>query len=87
MTLIEALLTLDEAARLLRCSRRTLERRIAAGLLPVFRDGRRVAVPVEEVRRYVAAHMVLRGRPEKPATAGGWWPGWTRPSHAARLWD
>jgi excisionase family DNA binding protein len=51
-----ALLTLDEAAQELRCSRRTIERRIAAGKLRVFRDAGTVRIGADELRRYVAAH-------------------------------
>lgn len=55
-----ALLTIAEAAEHLGVSRRTLERRIAAGALAVFRDGSVVRVPGAELRRYVAAHTARR---------------------------
>ena len=50
-----ALLTLDEAAAELRISRRTLERRIDAGRLAAFRDGRTVRVTRAELRRYIVS--------------------------------
>ena len=51
-----ALLTLDEAAQELRCSRRTIERRIAGGKLHAFKDAGTVRIDADELRRYVAAH-------------------------------
>jgi excisionase family DNA binding protein len=57
-----ALLTLDEAAQELRCSRRTIERRIAAGRLHAFKDAGTVRIGADELRRYVAAHTG-RSRP------------------------
>jgi len=45
------IVALNEAARLLGMSRRTLDRRIAAGALRVFRDGRIVGVPSDELAR------------------------------------
>jgi excisionase family DNA binding protein len=58
----DELLRLDDAARALGMSRRTLDRRIAAGAIAVFRDGRIVGVPAAEVSRYIATHLV-RGAP------------------------
>jgi excisionase family DNA binding protein len=55
------LVRLDEAARMLGMSRRTLERRIAAGEIAVFRDRRIVAVPAPEITRYVAERVGRRG--------------------------
>ena len=55
-----AIIPLTEATRLLGMSRRTLDRRIAAGALRVFRDGRIVGVPSDELARYVHAHTVQR---------------------------
>jgi hypothetical protein len=78
----ESLVSLDDAARMLRMSRRTLDRRIAAGEIAVFRDRRIVAVPAAEIARYVAEHVgrgaSARRRPPRraPALAPG-----------ERLWD
>jgi excisionase family DNA binding protein len=47
------LLTYDEAAAELNCSRSTLKRRIAAGELPVFGDGRLRLIREADLRRYV----------------------------------
>jgi hypothetical protein len=55
------LLPLDDAAAMLGMSRRTLDRRIAAGEIAVFRDRRIVAVPATEIARYVAAHVARAG--------------------------
>ena len=63
-------------------SRRTLDRRIAAGAIAVFRDGRIVAVPAAEVSRYIATHLVRRapGRHGVARAARLMRPG-------ERLWD
>ena len=47
------LLTLDEAARKLRCARRTLERQIAARRLRVVHVGRSVRVERRELERFI----------------------------------
>ena len=57
------LLTIGEAARVLDCSKKTVRRRIAAGLLAVYRDGGLVRVPEYELERYVAARVVAPARP------------------------
>jgi excisionase family DNA binding protein len=49
------LLTLDEAARQLRCARRSLERYVAAHHLAVVHLGRAVRVERVELHRFVAA--------------------------------
>lgn len=48
------LLTLDEAARQLRCARRTLERHVASHHLHVIHLGRAVRVERRELERFVA---------------------------------
>ena len=73
------LLTIAEAAEHLGVSRRTLERRIAAGALAVFRDGGIVRVSAIELRQYVAAQTVRSVSGGAPRPAGG------SPPH--RLWD
>ena len=50
------LLTVGEAALELGVSSRTVQRRIAAGALRAFKDGRLVRVDRLELARYVAAH-------------------------------
>lgn len=50
------LLTLDEAARQLRCARRTVERHIAGHQLRVVHLGRSVRVERRELERFIA-HM------------------------------
>ena len=54
-TPLPRLLPLAEAAEVLGCSMKTLRRRIAAGELPVIRDGRLVRVHPTDLARYVAA--------------------------------
>jgi len=56
---LRRLLSLAEAAELLGCSMKTLRRRIAAGDLPVVRDGRLVLVHPQDLVRYVAARRSL----------------------------
>lgn len=48
------LLTLDEAARQLRCARRSVERHVAQRLLHVVHLGRSVRVERTELERFVA---------------------------------
>lgn len=48
------LLTLQEAAAILRISIKTLRRRIAAGQLSVIRDGRMLRITLAELERYIA---------------------------------
>jgi excisionase family DNA binding protein len=48
------LLTFYEAARMLDCSLKTLRRRVDAGLLPVYRDGRIVRVRRVDLDAYIA---------------------------------
>jgi excisionase family DNA binding protein len=54
------LLTLDEAARQLRCARRSIERYVAAQHLAVVRLGRAVRVERGELHRFVAAMRQAR---------------------------
>jgi excisionase family DNA binding protein len=49
------LLTLDEAARELRCARRSLERQIARHRLRVVHVGRSVRVERRELERFIAS--------------------------------
>lgn len=76
------LVPLNDAAAMLGMSRRTLERRIAAGEISVFRDRRIVAIPSVEITRYVAERVARRGavRRGRVATAPILAPG-------ERLWD
>ena len=48
------LLTLDEAARELRCARRSVERQIAGHRLTVVHVGRSVRVERRELERFIA---------------------------------
>ena len=59
------LLTLDEAAEVLRVSKKTLRRRIDGGEIEVVRDRRLVLVPRASVTDYVARHTVQRTRPRQ----------------------
>jgi hypothetical protein len=76
------LVPLNDAAAMLGMSRRTLDRRIAAGEIAVFRDRRIVAVPAAEIARYVAAHVARAGSAarRRPRPAPVMAPG-------ERLWD
>jgi excisionase family DNA binding protein len=49
------LLTLRDTCAVLGVSMKTLQRRVAAGELPVIRDGRVVRVHPQDLARYVAA--------------------------------
>lgn len=76
------LVGLNDAAEMLGMSRRTLERRIAAGEIAVFRDRRIVAIPSAEITRYVAERVARRGSVRRGRSAAV-------PSLAPgeRLWD
>lgn len=52
---LRPLLTLDEASTILGCSVKSVRRRIAAGDLPVVRDGRLVRVHPDDLDRYIRA--------------------------------
>jgi predicted DNA-binding transcriptional regulator AlpA len=78
----QELLRLDDAAAVLGMSRRTLDRRIAAGAIAVFRDDRIVAVPAAEIARYIATHLVRR-TPGRHSPFGAAQP----MSSGERLWD
>ena len=55
------LVPMNDAAAMLGMSRRTLERRIAAGEIAVFRDRRIVSIPSAEITRYVAERVACQG--------------------------
>ena len=55
----ERLLTLPDAAEILGLSLKTLRRRVAAGDLPVIRDGRLVRVHPNDLERYIAARRTV----------------------------
>jgi excisionase family DNA binding protein len=48
------LLTLKEAAALLRISTKTLQRRIASGSISAVRDGPMLRIALSEIERYIA---------------------------------
>jgi excisionase family DNA binding protein len=54
------LLTLDEAARELRCARRSIERQVAGHCLAVVHVGRSVRVERSELERFIAQRRELR---------------------------
>jgi excisionase family DNA binding protein len=64
------LLTFYEAAQMLDCSLKTLRRRIDAGLLPVYRDGRIVRVRRVDVDEYIAARTAFVTAPEAHGGSG-----------------
>lgn len=52
----QGLLTYAETAQLLRCSYRTVQRRVASGHLQVFRNGGRSFVTARSIRAYLQAN-------------------------------
>ena len=50
----ESLLTIEQTAKILNTSDKTVRRRIAARDLPVIRDGRIVRVRPQDLRAYIA---------------------------------
>jgi hypothetical protein len=59
----------------------SVKRRVAAGELPVFRDGRLVRVREADLRRYIAERTARRASSPAAAAAGHALP------EGARLWD
>ena len=73
------MLTVDEAADVLRCSRRTVERRVDSGALLATRNGRRVLIPAVAIRAFVNANAYRPDRrPVGSRRLGG--------SRPRRLW-
>jgi len=74
------LFTMDEAAELLRCSKRTIERRVASEELAAVRNGRRVLVPVTAIRAFIARneYKARTGQPVVQRESG---------AVLRRLWD
>ena len=50
---LEALLTIEETAKVMNSSVKTVHRRIKSGDLPVVRDGRIVRIRPEDLRRSI----------------------------------
>ena len=51
---LEALLTIEETAKVMNSSVKTIHRRIKSGDLPVIRDGRIVRIRPEDLRLYIS---------------------------------
>lgn len=79
--MLEALLTLDQAAGYLGCSRATVKRRIRSGVLPAMRDGRLVRVRESDLARYIAEHTTRRASTGAVLIAG------VTLKPGERLWD
>lgn len=77
-------LSIADAATAMGVGRRTLERWIASEALPVFRRGRVVRVPLDEIDRFRRDGTVS----PRPTVAAGRRPGRGRPVRPGdRLWD
>lgn len=76
----DELLTLPRVAELLSCSLATVKRRVAAGELPAYRDGRLVRVRGSDLDRYVAERVTRRAPSSSPRAGVTLAPG-------RRLWD
>jgi excisionase family DNA binding protein len=59
----EQLLTIAQAAERLGCAPRTVRRRIDAGTLPVFRDGRLVRIRESDLHAHIARCTITPTRP------------------------
>ena len=55
--LSEHLMTVNEVAAAMNASTKTVRRRIAAGDLPIIRDGRLIRIRPMDFRRYLASKM------------------------------
>lgn len=84
MTLVrtQELLTLREVAGELRCSVATVKRRVAAGELPAFHDGRLIRIRRDDLGRYIAERVTRSSSwlPSAAAFGVALGPG-------ERLWD
>jgi excisionase family DNA binding protein len=76
------LLTVTEAAEVLRCSVATVKRRIRTGALPTYRDGRLVRIREDDLRRYVIERICRRAQAAEPGRAAG-----RSLQRGERLWD
>ena len=56
---LRSLLTIGEAAKILNCSPKTLQRRVGGGELPVIRDGRLVRVHPDDLDRFIRQRREL----------------------------
>lgn len=75
------LLTLNEAAAELGCSVATIKRRVKAGALPVFTDGRLIRIRLDDLVRYIAERTATRTTSQRGAPVG------RVLAKGARLWD
>lgn len=75
------LLTLPQVAERLSCSVATVKRRLRAGELPAYRDGRLVRVREQDLGRYIAGHVARR------TEAGSSRPAGVTLAPGERLWD
>ncbi len=55
----EPLMTVKELATEMNASEKTVRRRIAAGELPVIRDGRMIRIRPKDYRRYLESKMTI----------------------------
>ena len=55
----EPLMTVREVAAAMNASEKTIRRRIAAGELPVIRDGRLIRIRPKDYRRYLESKMTI----------------------------
>jgi excisionase family DNA binding protein len=78
----DPLLTLDEVARELRCSVRTVKRRVHGGELAAVVDGRLVRVRESDLRRYVLERLGTRTARVAVAVPAG-----REVPRGAKLWD
>ena len=65
------LLTLNDVADELRCSKATVKRRVRTGLLPVVVDGALIRVREEDLSRYVAERIERRSPNRSPSAPTG----------------
>ena len=55
----EPLMTVREVAAAMNASEKTIRRRIAAGELPVIRDGRLIRIRPKDYRRYLESKLKI----------------------------
>jgi excisionase family DNA binding protein len=66
MAASDTLLTIDEAAALLRMSKTTFRRRLERGEITVIRDRRHVLIARSALADYLERHTIAHGRATRP---------------------
>ena len=67
----DTILNLEEVAKMLKVSERTVQREVTAGKLKAFRVGRSLRFRLKEVEKYIERQEVLPGEITEPSREDG----------------